>query len=106
MDVSFGSESLAALCNSERRMAARWGQEVAEVLGRRLLDLAASTAGSLERIPTAAVAMDGKGKTTIRFMQTIVVKGVIQPAGDPDETSSDDDAFVIESVEVQEDDTE
>ena len=41
MDVTFDSARLAALCNSDARIAARWGPDTAKTVGRRLLDLAA-----------------------------------------------------------------
>jgi hypothetical protein len=104
MDVSFETADLAALCNSERRMAKRWGSEMGRTVGRRLLDVAASTATTLDRIPTARVNANGTGETTVMFAEAIVVRGhIVSSAGSADHTTTDTDSFVIASVEVQED---
>jgi hypothetical protein len=71
MDVNFSSAALAELCNSEHRLARRWGRHTGRVVARRLLDLAAAD---------AAVVCRGTGETTITFGQEIVIRGVI---GDP-----------------------
>jgi hypothetical protein len=77
MDVSFGSAALAALCNCERRLAQRWGEEAGRMVARRLLDLAAADATVLDRLPGATISTDGTGETTITFGQVIVIRGVI-----------------------------
>ena len=106
MELSFGSAALAALCNSERRMADRWGSEMSRTVGRRLLDLAASTATTVGRIPAASVATDNEGATTITFADAIVVRGVIHSSGvRADKAASEADRFVISSVDVQERDS-
>ena len=102
MDLSFDSAGLAALCSSELRMAERWGPIMGRTVGRRLLDLGAVTAATMTRIPTAAVAMDGKGKTTITFEDVIVVRGVISSSSATGRATADPDQFVISSVEIQE----
>jgi hypothetical protein len=102
MDVSFDTADLAALCNSERRMAERWGTDMGMLIGRRLLDVAASTAATLDRIPTAHVANDGAGKTIVTFADTIVVRGRIEPSEySADQAAADAERFVIASVEVE-----
>lgn len=102
MDVSFDTGDLALLCNSERRLVERWGGDMGRTIGRRLLDVAASTASTLDRIPTARVAADGAGETIITFADAIVVRGRVEPSTDSaDYTAADTDRFVIASVEVQ-----
>src|SRR5947209_8432786 len=72
MNVSFSSAALAALCNSERRLTQRWGQETGRTIARRLLDLAAVDATALDRLPGAKIDTDGTGETTIMFGQAII----------------------------------
>jgi hypothetical protein len=104
MDVSFDTADLATLCNSERRMARRWGPAMGRTVGRRLLDVAASTVATLDRIPTARVNTNGAGETTVTFAEAIVVRGcIVSSAGSADHTTADTDSFVIASVEVRED---
>ncbi len=102
MDVSFASKGLAALCSSEQRMAERWGPTMGRTVGRRLLDLAAVTAATISRIPTAVVATDGKGDTTITFQDVIVMHGFISSGGTTGRGAADPDQFVIQSIEMQE----
>jgi hypothetical protein len=102
MDLSFGSEGLAALYSSERRMAEQWGPTMGRTVGRRLLDLGAVTAATISRIPTAVVATDGKGETTITFEDVIVMRGVISSGSATGRGAADPDQFVIESIEMQE----
>jgi hypothetical protein len=42
MDVEFDSKRLAKDCSKESRMRARWGPRCADVLKRRLAELAAA----------------------------------------------------------------
>jgi hypothetical protein len=80
MDVNFSSAALAELCNSEHRLAGRWGRQAGRAVARRLLDLAAADAAAVCRLPGADVSTSGTGETTITFGQEIVIRGVI---GDP-----------------------
>jgi hypothetical protein len=81
MEVAFKTRALAALCNSERRLAERWGEAAARAVGRRLLELAASDADCLDRLPGATVSTDGSGVTIIAFGEVLVVHGIISSAG-------------------------
>jgi hypothetical protein len=101
MNVSFGSAALAALCNSEQRLAQRWGPDVGHIVGRRLLDLAAVESEAIDRLPGANVSTDGAGDTTITFSNQILVRGVMNVVnqgrrGAPAESES----IVITSLEV------
>lgn len=102
MDIAFGSAALAALCNSEERLAQRWGPVVGKSVGCRLFDLVASTAATLDRIPEAEVTVNSAGETTITFSQRIVIRGVINGAVVRVSGSrADADHMVITSVGVQ-----
>ena len=98
MNVSFHTEGLAAICNSERRLVERWGPDLGRVVGRRLLDLAASTAATIEQIPTARVRRRDTGETVVMFEDAIVLRGRFDTSGDA--RPEDEDRFVIMSVEV------
>lgn len=80
MDVSFGSAPIAALCNSQRRLAERWGHERAQTVQRRLLELAAVDAADIGRLPRANISA-AHGEAVIDFGGEVVVRGVIT-AGD------------------------
>lgn len=80
MDVSFGSAPIAALCNSERRLAERWGHERGKTMQRRLLELAAVDAADIGRLPRASI-LAAHGEAVINFGDELVVRGVIT-AGD------------------------
>jgi hypothetical protein len=82
MDVTFGSAALAELCNSERGLAQRWGQQAGRTVARRLLDLAAADAAAVCRLPEARVSTNGDGETTITFESRIVIRGVISDQDD------------------------
>lgn len=84
MDVSFSSAALAELCNSEHRLAQRWGQQAGRMVARRLLDLAAADAATVCRLPEADVSTNGTGETTITFGREIVIRGVISNLDDAD----------------------
>jgi len=101
MDVTFDGAPLAALCNSEQRLAERWGQERGRTVGRRLLDLAAVDAADLDRLPDADVSTDGDGMTRIRFGGEIVVDGVITEADGGTRFAGDEDRMVITGVTVR-----
>ncbi|MGD0985264.1 MAG: hypothetical protein ABSA65_15850 [Acidimicrobiales bacterium] len=101
MDVTFGNKALAALCNSEERLVQRWGPDIGETVARRLFDLAASTAASIDRIPEAEVVVNGTGETTITLSERIVIRGVINSAQARTRRSrADADYMVITSVDV------
>lgn len=52
MDLRFQTVELQALCNRRGAMAARWGADVAAVVGQRLQELeAADTLGDLDLFP-------------------------------------------------------
>jgi hypothetical protein len=95
MDVSFQTKGLAAVCNSEQRLAERWGPDLGRIVGRRLLDLAASTAATIDQIPTARVRRRNTGETTVTFAEAIVIRGRLERP-----RPADEDRFVIMSVEV------
>jgi hypothetical protein len=101
MDVSFDTAGLAALCNSERLMAERWGPDLGRTIGRRLLDLAASTSQAIDRIPTARVDADGLGDTTVTFAGPVVIRGRIDSSGASGNLKGDDEErFVIATVDA------
>jgi hypothetical protein len=101
MDLGFGSTGLAALCNAERLMVERWGTEMGRTVGKRLLDLAAATAGTIERIPTASVVRNDDGAMTITFDDAITISGQLTTGEDA--ASVDADQFVISRIRVKED---
>lgn len=83
MDVYFHSAALAALCNSERRLAECWGSSAGRMVGRRLLEISATDSADLDRLPRAEVTRHRRGETTIDFGD-VVITGVIR--GDEAET--------------------
>ena len=103
MDVSFSSAALAELCNSEHRLAQRWGQQAGRLVARRLLDLAAADTAAVGRLPEADVSTNGTGETTITFGQEVVIRGVIS---DPDDAGrpvrADSGRILITSLHVHE----
>lgn len=100
MDVSFDSAELAALCNSERCLTDRWGPELGRSIARRLLDVAAADAASLDRLPGARVSVNGTGETTIAFGGAIVVRGVISKSNDgPPGARAETDSMVITGLD-------
>lgn len=82
MNVVFGSATLAALCNSERRLADRWGPEVGRTVGRHLLDLAAADAADIDRLPGAHAETNGAGGIVIVIDDDIVLHAVIRRSGE------------------------
>lgn len=94
MDVYFQRAALAALCNSQRRLADCWGADAGRTVGRRLLEVGAADSESLKRLPGAEVIRNPRGGTTIDFGD-VVIKGVI--SGD----SRDGERIVISSVEAE-----
>jgi len=100
MDLDFDSEGLAALCNAERLMVERWGPEMGRTIGKRLLDLAAATAATIERIPTASTTRGRDGQMTITFNGAIVISGQLIACADG--ARKDTDQFVIATVIVDE----
>lgn len=101
MDVTFSSSALAALCNSERHLAQRWGPEVGRTVARRLLDLSAAEAATLGRLPGARVSTNGTGETSVAFGDDIVVRGVISHSEDgAGGARADADCMLITSLDV------
>lgn len=101
MDVAFSSASLAALCKTERRLARRWGPQVGRMVARRLLDLVAADAATLDRLPDARVSINGSGEATITFADEIVVRGVISNSQDGIRAAqADADHMLITSLDV------
>jgi hypothetical protein len=101
MDLGFGSTDLAALCNAERLMVERWGTEMGRTVGKRLLDLAATTAETIERIPTASVVGNDDGAMTITFDDVIAISGQLTTGGGG--APVDADQFVISRIRIKED---
>jgi hypothetical protein len=102
MDMTFSSAALAALCNSERRLTQRWGPEIGRAVARRLLDLAATDAAALDRLPGARIITNGTGETTVTFGEMIVIRGVISNSTNGTRApQSDADHMVITSLDVQ-----
>lgn len=104
MDVTFATADLAALCNSEQRLTARWGPEAGRVVARRLLDLAAVPTSAIGKLPGARMLASAAAEAaTITFGDDIVIRGVISA---PDEgapgTQAAADRIVITSVDVHE----
>ena len=95
MDVTFHSAALAALCNSQRRLAERWGVDAGRAVGRRLLEIAAADSASLARLPRAKVSHNGLGETSIVFGHDLIVRGVISSNGHSGER------ILISSLEVK-----
>ena len=105
MIVSFGSAELAALCNSKEALSRRWGPDVANTIARRLCDLSASTADTVDHIPHSTFAVDGSDEVAFTFGGSVVVRGVLQraPAADPG-TAIDKDHILITSLDIHESD--
>lgn len=102
MNVSFSTAALATLCNSERRLAQRWSRERGRRVARRLLDLAAADAGSLDRLPGATVSTNGTGETIVTFGGEIVVCGIIRTSeAGARAARTDVDHIIITSLDVE-----
>ena len=95
MNVTFSTSALAALCNSERRLAKRWGNDVGRTVGRRLYELGAANLDNLHRIPRASVTLDEDGEATIDFGAEIIVRGRLTPG------EIGEDSIMITSIEVR-----
>ena len=95
MDVTFGTAALAALCNSEHRLADRWGADAGRTVGRRLYELGSADRHNLDRLPRASVSVDGHGETIIDFDGQVIVQGRLSTNG------TRGDCIVITSLEVQ-----
>ena len=94
MDVYFHSAALAALGNSERRLAERWGSVAGRAVGRRLLEVGATDSAHLDRLPRAEVSRNHHGETTIDFGD-IAITGVITAEG------RDGESLVVTSIQVE-----
>jgi hypothetical protein len=105
MDISFSTAALAALCNSERRLAQRWGAERGRTVARRLLDIAAGDTERLNRLPGASVSSNAAGETILTFGTVdgdIVVRGTIRSSKSVRRAArTDTDQIVITSVDVE-----
>lgn len=94
MDIRFASAALAALCNSHRRLADRWGEEDGHMVERRLVELCAADADTVHRLPGVSVRHNGTVETIIDF-GTVTIQGQIGTDG------PNGDRIVINSIEVQ-----
>lgn len=94
MDVTFRSAALAALCNSQRRLADRWGDEAGRMVGRRLVELCAAEAVNVHRLPGASLHHNETAETVIDF-GTVTIRGQISSDG------ASGDRIVISSIDVQ-----
>ena len=66
VQVSFADPQMAALCNSKRRLTARWGGEAFLLVGRHLEELAAVDWADVVDLPTAVVEPgDGEAVTIV-----------------------------------------
>lgn len=95
MYITFGNASLAALCNSQRRLAERWGPDLARAVGRRLFELSAAGEEHLPRLPRAAVTQNRGDETIVDFDGEVVVRGIVGTDG------AHSEYMVITGVEVQ-----
>ena len=77
MLMSFASSELAALCNSEVALTERWGPTLAAKIGRRLLDLSAIAAASINLIPGARVVSLNDGVAAINFSNEFSIRGIL-----------------------------
>jgi hypothetical protein len=105
MIVSFGSAELAALCNSKEALSRRWGQKHATAIARRLCDLSAATADTVDHIPFCTFAVDGRDEVSITFGGSVVVRGVLHrglAAGSG--TTPNEDHILITSLDIHESD--
>jgi len=102
MNVIFSTAALATLCNSERQLSKRWGPDIGRTIARRLLDLAAAEAATLDRLPGVVVSTNRSGETAMTFGDEIVVHGFIGSLVDGDRaTPTDADDIVITSLHVR-----
>lgn len=101
MNLSFGDAALAALCNSERRLARRWGH-AGHAVGRHLLDLSAAEAATIDQLPGARVHNDGSGEIVVAFDDEILITGIVSDATrDRQGLRADADQMMIRSVDVR-----
>lgn len=94
MDITFGSAALAILCNSERRLADRWGADAGRTVGRRLFELGSADPHNLDRLPRASVTVGREGEMTIDFDGEVIVQGRLNMDG------MQGDCMVITGLEV------
>jgi hypothetical protein len=101
MDVTFGDAALAALCNSERRLAQKWGAATGRAVGRRLLELAATDFEAIPRLPRTRVRTEDSGETVINFGGgDITVRGSVLD-GSPGDDPPGRPLLVIASVDAR-----
>ena len=79
MDLTFGDADLAGVCNCERLMVQRWGDDGFRRVGRRLLELSALAHHSeMELLPSAVVDRQPGGTVTVDFDRGgVVIEGLV-----------------------------
>ena len=96
MAVAFRDGALAELCNSRARLNARWGAELGAEIARRLYELHAADASTVQALPHARVESGPGRNLTIEFQHGLVVRC---ERGSADHA---DDLFVISDIYVNE----
>ncbi len=99
MDMSFAEPGLAALCNSRARLVARWGPELATIICRRLLDLAAADPDCLNRLPGVQVILDN-GAVVITFEGVVKISGALTSELPTHGQITSDSRLIITSLTV------
>jgi hypothetical protein len=101
VDLTFGDADLARLCNCERRMVQRWGDDGFRQVGRRLLELAAlSHHTEIDLLPSVSVERRPRGSVTVEFDGgELVIRGVLTSAS-ANRNGFDSDGLRITSVSV------
>jgi hypothetical protein len=97
--VSFASPDLAKLCNSREHLARLWGADIADAVGRRLCDLAAADAATLEQLPGVAVELATGGRITLTVAHRIVLQGRLHTVA-PTAHQADVEHILIDSVAI------
>lgn len=100
MDVTFGDAALAALCNSERRLAQKWGAATGRAVGRRLLELSATDFEAIPRLPRTRIRTEDSGETVIDFGGDITVRGSVLD-GSPGDVPPGRPLLVIASLDAR-----
>lgn len=97
--MSFADPGLAALCNSRARLVDRWGPELATIIGRRLLDLAAASPDCLNRLPGVRVILED-GSAVITFEGVVQIRGALTPGPRMRGQIAGDSHLIITSLTV------
>jgi hypothetical protein len=102
VDLTFGDADLAGLCNCERRMVQRWGDDGSRQVGRRLFELSALAHHSeIELLPSAVVAREPGGLVTVEFDRGgVTIQGVLG-SGSNGRTSAGKEGLLVTSVVVR-----